>query len=69
MVEMTNETETRREMEMGERWKPCLGSVTFGMNPDPDPALLVSDLQYANKILLFFLFSCLLHVLFEGTFI
>jgi len=27
------------------------------MNPDPDPALLVSDLQHANKKQLFFLIS------------
>jgi hypothetical protein len=34
----------------------CSGSVTFGTDPDadpaPDPALFVSDLQYANKNML-----------------
>ncbi len=37
------------------------------MDPDPDPALFVTDLQDANKKLFFSKFFCLL--LFEGTFI
>jgi hypothetical protein len=37
------------------------------MDPDPDPAIFVNDLQDANKKLIFFeKFFCLL--LFEGTF-
>jgi hypothetical protein len=36
------------------------------MNPDPDPAIFVIDLQDANKSLFFKKFFCLL--LFEGTF-
>jgi hypothetical protein len=37
------------------------------MDPDPDPAIFVIDLQEANKILFFLMkFFCLL--LFEGTF-
>jgi hypothetical protein len=36
------------------------------MNPDPDPSILVIDLQDANKKLIFFTkLSCL--ILFEGT--
>jgi hypothetical protein len=36
------------------------------MNADPDPAILVIDLQDANKKLIFLKSFCLL--LFEGTF-
>jgi hypothetical protein len=36
------------------------------MDPDPDPAIFVIDLQDANKKLIFSKFFCLF--LFEGTF-
>jgi hypothetical protein len=36
------------------------------MDPDPDPAIFVIDLQNTNKKLFFSKFFCLL--LFEGTF-
>jgi hypothetical protein len=36
------------------------------MDPDPDPAVFVIDLQEANNKLIFIKFFCLL--LFEGTF-
>jgi hypothetical protein len=41
------------------------------MDPDsvPDPAIFVIDFQDANKKLILKKFSCLLRVLFEGTFI
>jgi hypothetical protein len=39
------------------------------MDPDPDPAIFVIDLQDASKKLIFLHnFFCLLPVLFEGTF-
>jgi hypothetical protein len=38
----------------------------FGVDPDPDPAIFVIDLQDANKKLIFFQVFCLL--LFRGTF-
>ncbi len=41
---------------------PCLSL----MDPDPDPAIFVTDLQDANKKLFFSKFFCSL--LFEGTF-
>jgi hypothetical protein len=36
------------------------------MDPDPDPAIFISDLQDSNKFFLFLKFFCLL--LFEGNF-
>jgi hypothetical protein len=40
--------------------------VHFGTDPDPDPAISVSDLQDANKMLFYVKFLFLL--LFEGIF-
>ncbi len=39
------------------------------MDPDPDPAIFMTDRQYAlKKLILFKKFFCLLAVLFKGTF-
>jgi hypothetical protein len=39
----------------------------FGVDPDPDPAMFVIDLQDANKKLIFLEFFCSLSYFFKGA--